>query len=158
MSGIFLFILVCIAIILFLPSYFLLVSQKNSFEKQLAAVREGIGRENADTVESSIRDLNAKLASYVSRGNNVQLRILIKKILDAKPASVKLTGFYYQKGDEKQKNNTISLMGVAATRNSFLIFVKNLEAMQGVSGVQSLPSNLIKGENAAFTLTIKLAP
>ena len=158
-SGIFLFILVCSAVILLLPSYLPLSSQKQSFESQLDAAKQGLSREKADEIESSIRRLNDKLAFFSQQGENTrQISVLIKQILSAKTHSVKLLTFIYQKGTQEKKNEQMLIRGTAATRSAFLAFAKALEIVNGVSEVQSPPANLMKDENVEFNLTLKLIP
>ncbi len=158
-NGIFLFILVCSAVILLLPSYLPLSSQKQSFESQLDAAKQGLSREKADETESSIRRLNDKLAFFSQQGEDTrQISVLIKQILSVKSPSVKLWTFTYQEGTQEKKNEQISIQGIATTRNIFLAFAKTLEAVNGVSEVQFPPANLMKDENVEFSLTLKLVP
>jgi len=157
--GIFLFTSVFSAVILLLPSYLPLSSQKQSFESQLDAAKQGLSREKADETESSIRRLNDKLTFFSQQGENTrQISVLIKQILSAKSPSIKLLTFTYQKDTREKKNERMLIQGTATTRNAFLAFVKALEIVNGVSEVQSPPANLMKDENIEFNLTLKLAP
>ncbi len=155
--GIFLFISVFSAVILLLPSYLPLSSQKQSFESQLDAAKQRLSREKADEIESSVRGLNDRLAFFSQQGENTrQISALIKQILSVKSPSIKLLTFAYQKGTQEKKNEQMLIQGTATTRNAFLAFTKALETMSGVSEVQSPPANLMKDENLEFNLTIKL--
>jgi len=157
--GIFLFILFCSAVIFLLPSYLPLSSQKQSFENQLNTVKQGLSREKADEIESSIRGLNNKLAFFSRRGENArQISVLISQILSVKSPSIKLFTFTYQKGTQEKKNEQMLIQGNATTRNAFLAFAKALETINGVGEVQSPPANLTKDENVEFNLTLKLVP
>jgi len=157
-SGIFLFILVCSAVILLLPSYLPLSSQKQSFESRLNAVKQGLSREKADEVEFSIRGLNDKLEFFGKQGENTrQISVLIKQILSVKSPSVKLSAFTYQEGTQEKKNEQMLIYGIAATRSVFLAFIEVLKTVNGISEVQSSPANLMKDKNVEFNLTLKLS-
>ncbi len=155
--GIFIFMLVFSAIILLLPSYFPLSSQKQSFESQLNAAKQGLSRENADEIESTVKNLNGKLVFFSQQGENTrQISVLIKQILNIRSSSVKLSNLIYQKGTEEKRNEQMLIQGNAASRNAFLAFAKALETVSGVSEVVSPPANLVKDVNVEFNLTLKL--
>lgn len=156
-SGIFIFALICISIVLLSPSYFLLISQKKSLETHLAVLQEGLTREEAEKIESSSRDLNVKLTFLASQEKEKrQISGLMKQIINAKSLAIKLTGFSYEK--KAKEGNHFFLEGSASTRTSFLAFIKNLAEIKDVANVISPPSNLLREEDFSFRLTLELTP
>lgn len=158
-TGIFLFIMVCSATILLLPSYLPLILQKQSLESRLDIAKQGLSRAKANEIESSIRRLNDKLAFFSQQEENTrQINVLIKQILEVKSPSIKLLTFTYQKGAQEKKNEQMLIQGTATTRNAFLAFAKALEIVSGVREIQSPSANLMKDEKVEFNLTLKLIP
>lgn len=151
------FALIFIAVILLFPSYFLLVSQKKSLTDNLDTLQKRLEMEAADKIEFSVRDLNVKFAFLSDQENNFRsISGLIKQILDVKSSSVKLIGFSYR--NDTKEGERFLLQGSSATRLDFLNFIKDLEAVKGLAKVISPASNLLKGENIIFNLTLELIP
>lgn len=158
--GFFLFIFICIAIILLFPSYFLLVSQEENLESQLNILRQSFNREKVADIESSVLELNSKLISFKDQEKNTQpISDLIKKVSDARPSVIKLSYISYQQGAKKEGgSNQISLQGYAATRDALIDFTNILESLKAINKVRSSPSNLLKEKDITFSLIIELNP
>lgn len=152
--GIFAFGIISWAIILFIPSYFLLSSLERSLETQTSVLKETAVRNETNKIESSIAALNEKLALLAGNGSQKQISSALKKILDIQLPTIKITAFYYEKKGNKE---TLSVEGSADTRNSFLAFLSNLEKTDGIKNVSSPPANIIKEENISFRLTAELS-
>ncbi len=155
-TGILMFSVIGSAIILLIPSYFLLSSREKNFKTQVSALKEIMANDETEKIESSISILNEKLKLLTNDENSQRkTSLLLKQISHIKPATVKLTAFSYDKGEEEE---IFSIEGIAATRESFLSFLNNAEKMEGIKKITSPPSNLLKGENISFKLTIELSP
>lgn len=158
LSGVFIFVFICSAVILFLPPYFFLSSQETNFKNQLSIVSKGLERADTEKIESSIRDLNAKLKSFGSQEEKLrQISALIQEILKAKSSNIRLIGFNFQK-QSGEKKDTLTFQGIADNRNALLDFEKSLEVIKGIQKVNSPASNLLKQENIDFSLIIELTP
>lgn len=153
--GIFSFSFVCAAIFLLLPSYFLTISQKKTFESQLGVVRESLNRQDASKIEADVNDLNAKLAFFSGQKGGERLSEMINLIVEDRGKGISLSHFSYQKG-KGVEGDAILLHGKALTRKDFLAFMEFLGNIEGVKNVESPPSNLLKTENISFTLRLEL--
>lgn len=154
-AGIFSFSLICIAIILLFPSYFLMNFQEKDLEKQLSIIEEGFARENADAVESSIKVLNSQLSFLKQEENLQQISFLIYQILGKKQSGVKLNNISYRQGSGKTPDQ-IFLQGFAPNRDALSLFIKNLEQIKSFSKVQVPISNFLREQNIDFNISIDL--
>ncbi len=153
--GIFSFSLIFAAIFLLLPSYFLTISQKKTFENQLESVITNLNRQDASRIEANVNHLNAKLAFFSGQKDEQRLSEIIKHIVENRNKGISLSYFSYQKS-ENVAGDIILLQGKAWTRNDFLAFVELLGNIEKIKNVESPPSNLLKMENIPFTLRLEL--
>lgn len=152
--GVFTFGIIGWAIILFIPSYFLLSALERSLETQAFILKEATIKNETEKIESSIIALNEKLALLAGDNGQKQVSPMLKKILDIQPKTIKITAFYYE---EKNGKEVLSVEGDADTRNSFLSFLSSLESTEGIKNVSSPPANIIKEENISFRITAELS-
>lgn len=153
--GIFCFSFICIAILLLLPSYFLAISQRKTFENRLKAGAESLNRQDMPAIEAEVVGLNAKLAFFAGQQDETQLSKIIERIAENRGKNILLTYFSYQKGKESG-NDIFLLQGRALTRKDFLSFVESLRKMEEIKNIESPPSNLLKTENILFVLNLEL--
>ena len=152
--GISMFGIIGSAIILFIPSYLLLSSLEKSLGTQASALEETTLRTGTEKIESSVADLNESL-TLLADSEGRQIYSLLKKILDIRPTTIKISAFYYNKESGKE---ILSIEGEANTRNSFLSFLSSLEKIKEIKSISSPPSNILKEENISFRLTANLFP
>ncbi|MBI2023227.1 hypothetical protein HYT01_01530 [Candidatus Giovannonibacteria bacterium] len=147
----------CVAIILMLPSYFLLRFSKKDVERRLKAQEEILARRDLGALETKIGEING--LAYTFEKNETK-RFSLAKILVALsadiPSSIKLSGLKLDPSSAGKY--AIKLDGQAATRNDFLGYVTALKAREEIASVDSPISNLLKEQKVNFTLTVNIKP
>lgn len=138
-----------VAVILLIPVYvaintrFALVNQQIASLEQQGMVVDPI---DVSSLESRVDVLTKKLATKTTASPIVY----IDHIRSVLTTGNTLSGFVFTPGQEP----SIEVAGTATTRASLQTFVAALEALPGVSSVESPVTNYVKSTNSSFNLTV----
>lgn len=145
---------VLIATVAILPSYFLSSLKKNLASDKAAAQRAEPEPSLDSKTSSIIEDLNNKL-SIVEKAEKNKYSIsekVINEILLKKIPDIRITEITYK--NEAVAGKTISIRGIAPSRERLLIFRKTLEEDPAFKKVDLPISNFIKGTDIAFFINL----
>ena len=154
---VFFYMLIFSIIILFiviLPSYFISVAKiSDAILKLEAQKKEPIPEVDQNTL-ALIKDVNTKL-NLVENAETNKFEIsqkVIKEIILNKMSDIKIDEFSFQ--NDQIKGKTISINGIAPSRERLLLFRQALEEDKTFSSVDLPISNFIKGSNIQFYLNL----
>ena len=151
-AGVLFPVLFLIALILLLPSFFLVAFEEKNFERQFASLKENAVLKEAEKIESAISELNKKIEFYkTNQKESKNLSPFFYEILKAKPSPIALSSFLFEKGADKK--DKIALQGKASDRTAFISFVEALRKNPDFEEVVSPVSNLLKEKDLEFSLS-----
>jgi hypothetical protein len=155
------FVVVCIAIVLLIPSYI------------LSQVREISVQNEVKIFEKAYEFRKENSSAYILDGEILKMRILQEReessisdliflITKNKPTDIKILGIFYEilskerNSVEKDNDIQITVRGEAKKRNSLIDFVNKLKQESQFVDVNFPVSNLIKEEGINFSIQIKV--
>jgi len=145
---IFLLIGILVAVALMFPSYLILHTEEREIKNDLEKINKRVNQEDLSQNEKKLEELESQRA-FLSAGEMASTTAdLIKEILDARKAGVKITSINYADG-------IFDLKGVAERRANLLEFIKALETLPSHKEVKAPLSNLLSEKNVNFSLTLK---
>jgi len=155
-------IYVLILLVAILPSYFLSSVKRNIVSSKLELQKgEPVLLPDQKTL-LVIKDLDRKLSLTETAGNNKFLvsEKVINSIVDRKMSDIKITDISYENDPSKAKEGstgkTISIKGIAPSRERLLLFRQRLEDGASFKRVDLPISNFVKGSNIQFYLNLIL--
>ncbi len=145
---------IIILFIIILPSYFISMVQLSDATMKLETQKkEPIPEVDQNTLDL-IKDVNNKL-SLVEKAENNKFEIsqkVIKEIILNKMPDIKINEFSFQ--NDQIKGKTISINGIAPSRERLLLFRQALEEDKAFLSVDLPISNFIKGSNIQYYLNL----
>ncbi len=139
-----------------LPAYISSSVKKNVAEEKLEAQKKDTVPELDKETLSAIQGLNAKLALIEAAEKNkfpisehVMTEVIGKKMPD-----IHLTQITYQ--NDAIKGRTVSVLGIAPSRERLLLFRKALEDDASFKSVDLPISNFLKGSNIQFNMIVTI--
>jgi hypothetical protein len=137
-----------------LPAYFFSSVKKNLYNTKLETEKkETVALFNQNTLDT-INDIKNKL-SLIERTNKDPYLVsekVINQILLKKMSDIKITGITYESTADKGK--IITIAGTAVSRERLLLFKKALEDDVAFTKVDLPISNLVRGANIKFSMTL----
>ncbi len=156
MAGFFLLFVCLSAIILLIPSVFLVKKYKENSAKQLVFSERRLALSSAPESILVAKELNLKLKKLKNLlKEKDELSSLIKNITENKPRGVKLKVFLYDKR-ANGVSDKILVKGFSATRGDLLDFIERIKGSGKFAGVESPPSNLLSEKNVDFNIFVIL--
>lgn len=138
--------------VLLLPSLFLTESRKGSIEEQAKVIEDSISTRSVMDFESAIDLTRKKLLALPKE--NIFPSMLIEEILKEKPRSVSLSEFSFQRTGEQE--GTLSIEGVAASRDTLVAFNNALEKNEYFIDVSLPISDLAANRDIQFSMTMRV--
>jgi len=138
-----------IALILLVPSYFLVKVDKNGILQEKLVVEKSINEEGDKDIEKALAELKSDILILNTVDQNPSS--LISFILEKKSKGVHLNEFAYKYFPEE---STLSVSGRADSRKELIAFSKKLELNPQFKEVDLPISNLAKDSNIPFTINI----
>lgn len=160
--GIFLAVLFGIAVVLLLPSFFLLAFQESHLIRQMETSEQSIVLGQAKKIEQEVKKLKIKTELlHSNREKTETISPLFAEIIKAKPKRLSINFLIFQKkkikqDEEKKEISQIDLRGRAETRTSLLDFTEKLKSNEYFSKVSSPVSNLLVDKDFDFSLNVYL--
>lgn len=144
----FLLLLVLVSVILLVPSYLIFSSKRTNVEKTLALTRARGERVSASVPHETVADVNKKISTLARKSEKVAPpSVLIDEIVAKRSQTLSITSLSITTGA------TISLEGVANTREDLVGFKEALEKSDYFTKVDSPISNLIADRDIKFSIT-----
>lgn len=150
----FVIVIVLVSIAFLVPSY-IAVSVDEKVKKDELVQLTGSRDPELEKISTIIQSINKSLGvfseplMYTSFSNDI-----IAPILNEKTEGITIYEFYYTAID--QTNKTLSIRGDAVSRENLLTFVGQLEKTELFDKVDLPISNLLRGDDVAFSLDLKL--
>ena len=156
-SGVFLSLCFLIAVILLLPSYFLVNSQIKNYERQISLSEKRLSFSGAAEVISFAEDLNSKTDLFENNLKEArEISKIIGKIIFRKPKAIILESFVYDGKNSRKTKDKITVKGFSKTRGELLAFIADLKKEGNFAAVDLPASNLLKENNIEFRVVISL--
>src|SRR3990167_1469226 len=138
---------ILIAGVAMLPAYFLSSVRKNLINSKLETEKnQSIPSPDKETL-TVVEDLSKKL-DLIEKSRNSRYLVsqkVINEIMSEKMPDIKITQIQYR--NESIKGKTISISGVASSRDRLLLFKRELENNIAFKKVDLPISNFVKGSN-----------
>lgn len=158
--GVFLVIILTLAAaILLLPTFVLLTTNESAAKIHLASIESSLSSSDDAALSAKLAALSNSAASLSALANTRSVSMTVRTILAVPSPGVTLSHLEYSSATDTNNNpNTLTISGIAATRDALRSYQL---ALQGSSFVHSadLPvSAYAKDTNITFTITVTLAP
>jgi hypothetical protein len=143
-----------VSLILLLPSYFVMNVVVNELEDEAAFLENSNESTEMEKINAELRLTKERLRAVTINSKRVEFYEIIEKISIHKPRAVTLNNFSYTKGIDG-KESKLLLGGNASTRDSLLLFTKDIENDELFDEVVLPVSSLAKEKDIDFSLEIK---
>jgi len=150
----FLFITVCIGMILLFPSYLISKSKEKAARQTNEALEKSLQARDDSGFQALLKQTGDKIKVLTESPKAVGITDIFDHILDKKSSLIKLTNISFS---DDGNNAEIILKGMASDRDSLLAFTKQIEKDSLFSKVDLPISNFTKDKNIDFSLKINLA-
>lgn len=143
-----------IGCVLLLPSYILIKVKQAELKTNLVSLKN---LREADGGEDVYRILEAtdEKVNFLSSKSALSLTMAIKKVIERRPAGVKIVGLSYQpQKDADNLSAKLSLNGVSNNREAIVGFVKKLQQEPSFSSINVPVSDFAKDRDIEFSLTL----
>ena len=140
-----------------LPAYFMSLTKKNIAEEKLETQKNNTVPELDKQSLATIKNLNNQLNLIESAQKNKfsVSKNIIQEILSQKMSDIKISQISYQ--IDPIKGKTITLTGLAPSRERLLTFQQALQADTNFKSVDLPISNFLKNTNIQFNLVLILS-
>jgi hypothetical protein len=134
-----------VALVGLFPSYIL------SKVKQAEALALGTPLQGEEDLETWLKDFNSKLHALSMGATETKASLDIEKVLNLKGAGVRITQL---KWDDRDAGDSLSILGIAADRQTLLSFERRLKDSGKFSSVMLPVSNLAKERDINFQINL----
>lgn len=138
-------------IVSLIPSYVLVTAKRDSALIQKASPTAGVDTEKISSTEKELTGARNKLAVLAPFTSRQPMSFILAKLFYRIPSGVSLSSITVNRGTEK---GTITISGIASTRDTLVSFSKALEGEAFFKKVELPVSNFTKGKNVPFTMSI----
>lgn len=140
-----------IGIILLSPSYLLSEVREKSALQQTKLLEQSIAFQRKSGAQAEVSATKDRIRILRAGKVEVYVEEILNAALASRPDGVALTSFFY---DSKKDPATLTVRGIAVSRESIIELVENLEA-QALFTTAKLPvSDLAKDTDIPFTITV----
>lgn len=149
-AGWMLTIAMVIGVLALLPAYVLSQTRLNSLEDQYEVLQASVASLTSDASAAPLTQLKKKLEVLAEEKRDERLTEALLSVLTHRTEGVRLTSFNYHKTDTA----SLTLRGVAASREVLLAFERALESDGRFEAVELPVSNLAQEQDIDFELTL----
>lgn len=145
---------------LLLPSVFLVLSKEKSEQEQIDFLRKTTPvLQEKDSLVLTTRAVSRKIG-ILEKNDFFEVSPLIAEILSLQGQSIHLTGFFYERTEDKSGKilDKITVKGDSASREALVLFSRALEGSAFFFDVALPVSNLVQSEAIPFSLALALSP
>ena len=148
--------LVAIAIVLLLPSFGLALYKSKVADTVFSTVTDtSVELKERKEVEETFKNLDRSMKVLAGSEQKVQPTDLFSLIVARKAQGIRLTALNFTEGE---KQITLGIAGVAATRQNLQSFITELQKETSLGTVDVPVSNFAKDTNIAFSFEIVKKP
>jgi len=140
---------------LLIPSLLLSHSKAVSAERKIQLTREFISQREETGVLEGARNIRSRIDRLEGVLNDTVFSNVFSALDDSVPSGVRLSSISYSRSE--QESDTITVRGVASTRDVLLSFIRQLEREPMLTGVDLPVSNLAQSTDIQFALALKVA-
>ncbi len=148
----FFILLLASGLILIIPTYTHLVSDKHSLEAQILLLKNATDLAIDPETKSAIANTNTRLA-LLSPAIHTPSHDMIDEILAQKSPSIHILAFVWNMDGQKEM---IEVRGIARDRESLREFVDKLRGRPLFVSVDSPTANYVKSANNSFSISIEI--
>lgn len=150
------FILFVCGTLFLVPSYILVRSKEHAIEDRIESTKALIASRDGDIVHAAAEETRVHLEQLSTYLFDVTTPLeTIEMVTNAQDASITLFDIAYEEGEEKGVVS-VSLVGVADTRDTLLSFVDRLEAEERIIAVNLPLSHLAERVDISFQITFSI--
>lgn len=145
---------------LLLPSVFLVLAKEENEQNQIDFLKKTTPvLQEKDALLESTRAVSRKIG-ILEKNDFLSISPLVAEILSLQGASIKLTGFFYEKTEEKSggASRKLIIKGEAGSREALVSFARALEASPLFDDAPLPVGSLVQGAAIPFSLTLTIAP
>lgn len=145
---------------LLLPSVFLVLAKEKNERNQIGFLKKATPvLDEKDALVERARVISRKIG-VLEKNDFFEIAPLVNDILSLKKKTARLTGFFYERTEEKSGgiSRELTVKGTALSREALVSFSRALEENPAFSGVELPVSSLVQSVGIPFSLTLTLAP
>jgi Fimbrial assembly protein (PilN) len=146
----FLVILIAYGVFTLIPAYIYIHGEEESILKSYEGLKKSITDKSDGDLEKSLQNIKENIEAL--KGEDANILLTVKLIVDSRPSNVRLTKLSYSYNPEDI--SIFEVVGVADDRASLIKFSKNLQANPIFTKVELPISNLAKDSSIDFNITI----
>lgn len=150
-----LFFLMCVAVILLIPSYILSQVKEIGANDEIEIFKQTSSFRGIDTPFDLLEKEKMKI-DVLKKRDNFSVDNMISIILNKKGNDIKITGIFYDDISKDKNNSYLVVKGIAKKRSALINFVNRLEQDGYFSNIDFPVSNLVKDESVDFSLNINV--
>jgi hypothetical protein len=150
-----LFVEACCLVLLF-PSWLVSSYKESEEHSQIEQLARVSSSKNIDFISVLIGSTNAKLQVLDTVLPDNRVVPVLDAVISHRSTGIRLVRFSYAVGPKQ--GSTVTLGGIAATRESLVAFVKSLQKDDSLKAVDLPVSNLAQDADIQFTITIAANP
>ncbi|XKT75334.1 MAG: hypothetical protein ACJKSS_00905 [Patescibacteria group bacterium UBA2103] len=140
--------------VLIIPSYVLLQARVLNQEAEKEFISRTLQASGSDEVEARLNALNEKIALLETLPNTPSLVDAVEEVLEVSRIGIAITQISF---DPKDKEEHISVRGIAEDRDALRSFAQRLEERENIAGVDFPIGDLSREKDLTFTISIMLA-
>lgn len=143
--------------VLLLPTYMFLTQSAESKEKRLAAVNAALATSDETVLSERLAALTKDAAILATLADNPSVGESIRAILSVPRSGITVSGFSYA-FERAAGSRTVSLTGVAATRDALWRYQLALEDAPSILSASLPVSAYAKDADISFTISVTFTP
>jgi len=137
--------------LLLVPALILSSSKANDLDQQLKAQNQNQEAKDVRVIRENIQEANRQISLLANR-QEIKLTENIADVIISAPTGMRLISFGYNEATEGIRQ--LEIGGISPTRDSLLLFVKNIEQKEQFSDVNLPISDFAKDRDIPFSITI----
>jgi hypothetical protein len=150
-------LLMLAAALLLLPTYVFLTGSANAKDAHLTSVRSALSSSDQVALTARLAALSTSATALIALADRPAVTKIIGSILAISRPGVTLSGFTYTPAEGKNLN-TLSVTGMAATRDALRGYQLALGGAPSVRSANLPVSAYAKDANIDFTITLTITP
>lgn len=133
-----------------LPTFAIIQAEKSALTEERDSIIKNL-KENPETLEKEVSSLNRKIDTLTSTLTSKSIIQILESVLSEKRDGIVIQSISLKRGGE---NGTITIGGVASSRDTLVAFSKRLESKPLFSHTDLPVGSFTKNKNIPFTISI----
>lgn len=150
--------LIVIAGVLLVPTYLFLTGSANAKEERLANIKSGLTSADETKLSARLTALSKNIDFLTSTSKARSISSIIQTILDVPHPNIALLGFSYNPPKEKSSFKTLTISGLAVSRDALRTYQLALQNVPFARSADLPISVYAEDTDITFTITVTLTP